>query len=126
MNFSEKLSLLTDFLPIIFNSIRDSLKADHLARNKAFYMIYFTEEFKRFKTQDGRADLTPLTLTHLVTGYKKALEEEQNKDALAELVGTMWLTKNEEIYNYIEAQLREYIPGTNSKFFHWKNIAWRL
>lgn len=70
MNFSEKLQYLSDWVPILFNQIKEPLK-QFLARSKAFYVLYFPEAFEKYKTKDGKADVTPLTLRELLIGFKQ-------------------------------------------------------
>jgi hypothetical protein len=75
MNFTEKLQSLSEWLPILFNQIKEQLK-QFLARSKAFYILYFPEAFEKYKTKDGKADVTPLTLRELLVGFKKGTNHQ--------------------------------------------------
>ena len=70
MSFTYKLSILVEWLPILINQIKDDLK-QWLQKNKPVYMLYFTNEFNKYKTKEGKVDTSPLNLHELLTGFKQ-------------------------------------------------------
>jgi hypothetical protein len=96
--YSEKYTMLKDFIPEIVLEVKKDLKNEHLSKDKAFLRQYF----------EGKA-VARLTNEDLVAGYTKAFADEELEN-LREFVTTRWILKNTEIYQHFEMHLRSVAP----------------
>jgi hypothetical protein len=98
--YKDKFHLLDPWLPQILQTVKSALKNEHLREDPQFVKKYF-----------GNKSLNKLTETDLAEGYRKALQEEESAEKIAEFISNHWLLKHTELYQYFEEQLQAIDPN---------------
>ncbi len=97
--YKEKFAILDFWLPEIINSVKKDPKNDHLKNDASFCKKYF-----------GNKNMSKLSLEEIIEGYRKALIESEQVEALGEFIANRWLMKNGDIYNFFAEQLSRINP----------------
>jgi hypothetical protein len=92
----EKVVALAEFHPALFHKIIRDLKNEHLKKDPVFHKKYFAS-----------AHIPKITPEEIMQGYFKAVQEEENGEAIAEHILQRWMLKEPEIYNFFEKRLSE-------------------
>lgn len=90
----EKFSLLKEWHPHIFEEVKKDIKNEHLKQDPVFFKMYFNSK-----------NLHKITTEELVEGYRKAVEESEKGEEIAEFISNSWLLKYGDIYQHFEKEL---------------------
>lgn len=91
--YKQKFSILKSWMPLIVEEIKKDLKNAKVAKN------YLPSK-----------PSAKLTTEELAEGYARAIFEDQNGEAIGELVAQHWLLKKPELYGYFERTLSAINP----------------
>lgn len=97
--YKEKFADLQEWIPFLVESVKKDLRNEHLKRD-----LYFVKKFLSSK------NIHKLTTEELAEAYRKAIQEEEQGEELAEFITSRWLLKNSELYEFFEQQLSQIDP----------------
>lgn len=98
--YAVKFSELQPFLHAIFSTVRKDLRDEHLRTDRGFYKRNFAGK-----------ELSKLTVDDFLAVYPKFIAA--GYEQLSEFIANRWILRNLEVYNFFEAELKQY-----SKKFH--------
>jgi hypothetical protein len=99
-SYKEKFSILKDWLPTIFETVKKDLRNEHLRQDPNFIKRYFTNK-----------NSSKLTNEELLEGYTTAIQSDERAEEISEYIFNRWLIKNSEIYNFFEETLTQLCPN---------------
>lgn len=94
--YSEKFTILKNWLPQILSEVRKDLRKDHWQQDPQFVKVYL-----------GNKPQQKITQEDMTEGYTRALEKEEGAETIAEFISSRWLFKHSDIYHYFENELRK-------------------
>jgi hypothetical protein len=97
--YKEKFADLQDWMPFIVEAVKKDLRNEHLKKD-----VYFVKKFLSSK------NMHKVTTEELAQAYRKAIQEEEKGEELAEFITSRWLLKNSELYEFFERQLSQINP----------------
>lgn len=100
--YKEKMAILKEWGPVIFEEIKRDLKNEHIKQDYVFAKKYL-----------GGKPAQRLTLDELVTGYLRAVEEEEQGEKIAEFIANRWMMKSSDVYGLFEKELTRINPEFN-------------
>lgn len=100
--YKEKMTLLKEWGPAIFDEIKRDLKNEHIKQDYVFAKKYL-----------GGKPAQRLTLDELVAGYLRAVEEEEQGEKIAEFIANRWMMKSSDVYGFFEKELSRINPDFN-------------
>lgn len=95
----EKFLLLREWHFQIFEDVKKDLKNEHLRQDPLFLKRFFESK-----------NLQKMTIDDLVEGYRKAVEEGEKADEIADFITNSWLLKYGDIYQHFEKELSKINP----------------
>lgn len=99
MSYKERLLTLDAWLEEIVDGIKKDLRNEHLKKDYNFCKKYFPG--KNVNKIEGR---------EMAVAYRKALQEEEAAEAIAEFIVQHWILRNTEIYHFFEERLSQISP----------------
>ena len=96
------MTLLKEWGPVIFDEIKRDLKNEHIKQDYVFAKKYL-----------GGKPAQRLTLDEIVSGYLRAVEEEEQGEKLAEFIANRWMMKSSDVYGFFEKELTRINPEFN-------------
>lgn len=96
----QKLIQLTEWMPVIIETVKKDLKNDHLKQDYAFAKKYL----------DGK-NLHKIENEDLSKAYTQALKDEEKGAEIAEFISHRWIFRNSEMYNFFEERLTAINPN---------------
>lgn len=97
--YKEKFAELQEWIPFLVDAVKKDLRNEHLKKD-----LYFVKKFLSSK------NIHKVTVDELAQAYKKAIQEEEQGEELAEFITSRWLLKNSELYDFFEKQLSQINP----------------
>lgn len=97
--YKEKMIILKEWGPAIFDEIKRDLKNEHIKQDYVFAKKYL-----------GGKPAQKLTLDELVTGYLNAVEQEEQGEKIAEFIANRWMMKVTDVYGLFEKELSRINP----------------
>ncbi len=97
--YKEKFADLQEWIPFLVDSVKKDLRNEHLKKD-----IYFVKKFLSSK------NIHKIATEELAEAYRKAIQQEEQGEELAEFITTRWLLQNSELYEFFETQLSQIDP----------------
>ena len=98
-SYKEKFLDLDEWMSQLIDSVKKELRNDHLKKD-----VYFVKKFLQAK------NIHRVTGDELAQAYRKAIQEEEKGEAIAEFIASRWLLKNSEMYDFFERALTQISP----------------
>lgn len=97
--YKDKMIVLKEWGPDIFDAIKKDLKNEHLKQDYVFAKKYL-----------GGKPAQKITLEELVQGYYDAVEKEEQGEKIAEFIANRWMLKASDVYGLFERELTRIQP----------------
>lgn len=97
--FKEKFADLQEWVPYLVGSVKKDLKNDHLKKDLFFVKKYLPSN-----------NLNKISTEELAEAYKKAIQEEEQGEGIAEFIASRWIIKNSDLLHFFEQELSRINP----------------
>lgn len=99
-SYCEKFAMISEWSPLIFQEIKKEIKNDHLKTDFSFSKKYF----------NGKP-AAKLTMEEIIQGYERALEQDPQRETIAEFLSQRWLAKHTDLYDFFSNELSAISPN---------------
>lgn len=98
--YKEKFELLSDWMPLVVDSVKKDLRNEHLKKDYGFAKKYLPSK-----------NLNKVTTEELTEAYRSAVSQEPKAEEIVEFIFNRWLLKHTEVYQFFEDSLQRISPN---------------